>query len=106
MERMYTITNEIDEYLMGEGYELTGNTHLVRLDSGEFESFRVMRRYIEGSRSDFYVDVSRDRVEMYGYDVDMTEWVSEGMFKVSDEVVGSVEAFIRFLTDVFDEVGV
>lgn len=100
------ITSEIDEYLMGEGYEVTGNTHLVRLESGEFESFRVMRRYIEGSRSDFYVDVSRDRVEMYGYDVDMTEWVSECEVKVSDDAVGSVEAFDRFLTDLFEEVGV
>lgn len=100
------ITSEIDEYLMGEGYEETGNTHLVRLDSGEFESFGVLRRYIEGSRSDFYVDVSRDRVEMYWYDVDMTEWVSDGVFKVSDEVVGSVEEFDRFLNGIFKEVGV
>ena len=100
------ITNEIDEYLVGEGYEVTGNTHLVRLESGEFESFGVLRRFIKGSRSDFYVDVSRDRVEMYWCDVDMTEWVSECEVKVSDEDVGSVEAFDRFLTDIFEEVGV
>lgn len=100
------ITKAIDEYLMGEGYEVTGNTHLVRLENGEFESFGVLRRFIKGSRSDFYVDVSRDRVELYWYDVDMTEWVSESEVKVSDEVVGSVEAFVRCLTDLFEEVGV